>query len=97
MAEVVIGFKEDLSNVVSSSSNLENIALQVGDKGLRRAVISLVKAIAGDFETDLIEAAVLLNIKANLVELSNGLENLQEVLAGQELVELHDVLVGALT
>ena len=97
MAEVVIGFKEDLSNVVSSSGNLENIALQVGDKGLRRAVISLVKAIAGDFETDLIEAAVLLNIKANLVELSNGLENLQEVLAGQELVELHDVLVGALT
>ena len=97
MAEVAIGFKEDLSNVVGSSGNLENIALQVGNKGLRCAVISLVKAIAGDFETDLIEAAVLLNIKANLVELSNGLENLEEVLAGQELVELHDVLVGALT
>jgi len=97
MAEIAIRFKEDLSNVVSSSGNLENVALQVGDKGLRFAVISLVKAIAGDFETDLIEAAVLLNIKANLVELSNGLENLEEVLAGQELVELHDVLVGALT
>ena len=97
MAKVAIGFKEDLSNVVSSSCNLENIALQVSNKGLRLAIVSLVEAIAGNFETDLIEAAVLLNIKADLVELANGLENLEEVLAGKEIVELYDVLVGALT
>ena len=97
MAEVAIGFEEDLSNVVSSSGNLENVRLQVCDKGLRCAIVSLVEAIAGNFETDIIEAAVLLNIKADLVELANRLENLEEVLAGKELVELHDVLVCALT
>jgi len=97
MAEVAIGFKEDLSNVVSSSCNLENVTLQVSNKGLRCAVVSLVKAIAGNFETDLVEAAVLLNIEADLVELANGLEDLEEVRAGKVLVELDDVLVGALT
>ena len=97
MAEVAIGFEEDLSNVVSSSGNLENVRLQVSDKGLRCAIVSLVEAIAGNFETDIIEAAVLLNIKADLVELANRLENLEEVLAGKELVELYDVLVCALT
>ena len=97
MAEVAIGFKEDLSNVVSSSCNLENVTLQVGNKGLRCAVVSLVKAIAGNFETDLVEAAILLNIEADLVELANGLEDLEEVRAGKVLVELDDVLVGALT
>jgi hypothetical protein len=96
MPEVAIGFKEDLSNVVGSPSYLENVSLQVGNKGLRCAVVSLVEAIAGNFETDLVEAAVLLDIEADLVELSDRLEDLEEVRAGKELVELDDVLVGAL-
>lgn len=71
MPEVAIGFEEDLSNVVSSPSYLENVSLQVCNKGLRCAVVSLVEAIAGNFETDLVEAAVLLDIEADLVELAN--------------------------
>ena len=97
MPEVAIGLEEDLSNVVGSPSYLENVSLQVGNKGLRCAVVSLVEAIAGNFETDLVEAAVLLDIEADLVEFSDGLEDLEEVRAGKELVELDDVLVGALT
>ena len=97
MPEVAIGFKEDLSNVVGSPSYLENVSLQVSNKGLRCAVMSFVEAIAGNFETYLVEAAVLLDIETDLVELANGLEDLEEVRAGKELVELDDVLVGALT
>jgi hypothetical protein len=64
--------------------------------GLRCAVVGLVEAIAGDFETDLVEAAVLLNIVADLGELSNRLEVLEELLARKELVELDDILAGPL-
>jgi hypothetical protein len=66
------------------------------EKGLKFAIVGLVKAIACKFETDLVEAAVFLNIKANLLELAKGIEDLEEVLAVKEQIEIYVVLIGAL-
>ena len=96
-AKVCICLKEDLSNVVSSSSNLEDVGLEVRNQSLRSAIVRSVKAEAGNFETDLIEAAVLLNIETNLVEFTDGLEDLKEVSTSKIFVKLNHVSIGSLT
>jgi hypothetical protein len=71
--------------------------LEVRNQSLRSAIVSSVKAEAGNFETDLIEAAVLLNIETNLVEFTDGLEDLKEVSTGKIFVKLNHVSIGSLT
>ena len=95
LSEIVVWLKEEGSNAIKLSSDLENICLKVTNDGLRLAIISLIKAEAGDLEVELVEAAILLDIEANLVKLAYWLEDLEEIFACQEAVEFHDVSVGA--
>ena len=81
LSEIVVWLKEEGSNAIELSSDSENIWLKVSNNRLRLAIISLIKAEAGDLEVKFVEAAVLLDIEANLVEFANRLEDLEEVLA----------------
>jgi hypothetical protein len=71
MTKVIVCLKEDLSNVIGSTSDLENVRLKIHNKSLWSAIISPVKAETGNLKVDLIETTMLLNIEANLVEFAD--------------------------
>ena len=93
ISKVGVLSEHNLSNSIHSGSDLEEVGLKISSESVRSAVVGLVEAETGDFETDLVEAAVLLDVKTDLVEFSNGLENLNEVATFHIFVELSDVFV----
>ena len=96
-AKVGVFSEENLSNFVHGISESEELSLEVHDHIVNSAVVGLVKTEASNLEGKLVEAAGLLHVKSNLVELSKGLEDLDKVTREQELVKVSEVLVRLFT
>lgn len=79
LAHVCIFREENLSDLVHSISESEELGLEIEDHVVHGAVVGLVEAETGNFEGELIEAAGLLHVKTDLVEFSNRFEDLNEV------------------
>ena len=92
-AEIAIKLKVDSHNAVHLSCNFEKVGLKVCNEGVGSAVISFVEAVSGDLKVEFVEAALLLDVEADLVEFAYWLEQVNEITAGQEAIELHDILV----
>lgn len=79
LAHVCVFSEENLSNLVHSISESEELGLEIEDHVVHGAVVGLVEAETGNFEGELVKAAGLLHVKTDLVEFSNRFEDLNEV------------------
>ena len=78
MSEVDVGGEKDLSDLVGRASQLENGVGEIFDQAVDGTVVRFIEAEAGDLEAEFVEAAALLDVKTDLVELANGLEDLDD-------------------
>ena len=96
MSEVDVGGEEDLSDLVGRASQLENGVGEIFDQAVDGTVVRFIEAEAGDLEAEFVEAAALLDVETDLVELANGLEDLDDFARHDVPVQINDGLVCVL-